>query len=139
MLYMRLSKALYGMLRAALLFYKRLQSMLKDMGFKVNPYNPCGVNMMADGGKTTICWHGDNLKISHRDKAIVSEFAMTLAKEFGPKTTLSRGKVHDYLGMDLDFGTCQRTMIISMIKYLQKVIDEFPEILRVNLVCSLFI
>ena len=46
----------------------------------------------------------DDLKISHRDKAIVSEFAIALAKEFGPKTTISRGKVHDYLGMDLNFG-----------------------------------
>ena len=31
MLYVRLSKALYGMLRAALLFYKRLRSDLEGM------------------------------------------------------------------------------------------------------------
>ena len=36
MLYERLSKALYGMLRAALLFYKRQRSTLKDMEFQVN-------------------------------------------------------------------------------------------------------
>ena len=40
MLYVRLSKSLYLMLRAALLFYKRLRSYLKNMGFKVNPYDP---------------------------------------------------------------------------------------------------
>ena len=33
MLYVRLSKSLYGMLRAALLFYKRLRSDLDNMGF----------------------------------------------------------------------------------------------------------
>ena len=33
MLYVRLSKALYGMLRAALLFYKRLRSDLENMGW----------------------------------------------------------------------------------------------------------
>ena len=33
MLYVRLRKALYGMLRAALLFYKRLRSDLENMGF----------------------------------------------------------------------------------------------------------
>ena len=65
-----------------------------------------------------MCWHVDDLKISHRDKAIVSEFVMTLAKEFGPKTTIPRGKVHGYLGRDLDFGTNPGTMILSMIKYL---------------------
>ena len=50
MLYVRLSKALYGMLRAALLFYKRLQSTLEDMGFEVNPYDPCIANIMVDRG-----------------------------------------------------------------------------------------
>ena len=90
---------------------------------------------MLDGGQITVCWHVDDLKISHRDEAIVSEFAMALAKEFGPKTTISRGKVHDYLGMDLNLGTCPGTMIISVIRYLQKVIDEFPEVLRSTKVC----
>ena len=50
MLYVRLSKALYGMLQAALLFYKRLRSTLEDMGFEDNPYDPCVANMMVDGG-----------------------------------------------------------------------------------------
>ena len=40
MLYFRLRKALYGMLRAALLFYKRLRNDLENMGFEINPYSP---------------------------------------------------------------------------------------------------
>ena len=85
------------MLRAALLFYKRLRSTLEEMGFEINPDDPCVANMMVEGGQITVCWHVDDLKISHRNEAIVSEFAMALAKEFGRKTTISRGKVHDYL------------------------------------------
>ena len=77
----------------------------------------------------------DDLKISHRDEATVSEFTMAIAKKFGQKTAISRGKVHDYLGMDLDFGTCPGTMILSMIRYLQKVIDKFPEVLRGTKAC----
>ena len=45
MLYVRLLKALCGMLRAALLFYKRLRKDLENMGFKINPYNPCRSTM----------------------------------------------------------------------------------------------
>jgi hypothetical protein len=88
MLYVRLSKALYGMLRAALLFYKRMRSTLEEMGFEINPYDLCVANMMVEGGKITVCWHVDDLKISHRDKAIVSEFVIVLAREFRPKTTI---------------------------------------------------
>ena len=60
---------------------------------------------------------------------------IALAKEFELKTTISRGKVRSYLGMDLDFGTSPGTMIISMIKYLQKTVDEFPEVLRGTKAC----
>ena len=55
MIYVRLSKALYGMLRAALLFYKRLRSDLKNMGFVVNPYDPCVANRMVNGSRMTVC------------------------------------------------------------------------------------
>ena len=48
---------------------------------------------------------------------------------YGPKTTISRSKVHDYLVMQLNFGTCPGSMIISMIKYLQKILDKWPEVL----------
>ena len=55
MLYVRLSKAIYGMLRAALLLYKRLRSDLDDRGFVFNPYVPCPVNKMAYGAQMTVC------------------------------------------------------------------------------------
>ena len=48
MLYVRLFKALYGMLRDALLFYKRPKKDLKNMRFEINPYNPCVTNMMVN-------------------------------------------------------------------------------------------
>ena len=78
----------------------------------------------------TVCWHFDDLKISHRDEDMVTAFAVDMANIYRVKTTISRGRVHDYLGMELDFGTCPGTLIISVIKYLQKIIDEFTEVLR---------
>ena len=55
MLYVKLSKALYGMLRSALLFYKKLASELIKMGFEINPYNPCVANKMINGCQMTVC------------------------------------------------------------------------------------
>ena len=72
MMYARLSKALYGMLRDALLFYKRLRSDLENMGFKINPYDPCVANKMVNGHQMNICWHVDDLKVSHKVKNAVT-------------------------------------------------------------------
>ena len=40
-LFVKLQKALYGMLKSALLFYKNLLTDLVTKGFTKNPYNPC--------------------------------------------------------------------------------------------------
>ena len=94
MLYVLLIKSLYGVLRAALLFYKILRSDLDNMGFVVNPYDPCVANRMVNRIQITVCWHVDDLKVSHVDENAVTAFALKLARLYGPKTTISRGKIH---------------------------------------------
>ena len=126
MLYVKLNKALYGLLKSALLFYKKLVSELEDLGFKLNPYDPCVANRMVNGSQQTVCWHVDDLKVSHVDAAVNTQLILELAKNYGPGVTISRGKVHDYLGMDLDY-TGNKNVKISMIKYLKKIIIAFPE------------
>ena len=59
----------------------------------------------------------------------MSAFAIQIAETYGPKTTISMGKVHDYLGTRLDFGMCPGSMIISMINYLLKILDKWTEVL----------
>ena len=48
-LYDKVQKALHGMLKSALLFYRKLRGDLESMGFKINPYNPCVANMIING------------------------------------------------------------------------------------------
>ena len=46
-LYVRLKKVLYGLLRYSLLFYRKLRRGLEAYGFKINPYDPCVGNKMV--------------------------------------------------------------------------------------------
>ena len=46
-----------------------------------------------------------------------------------PNITVSRGETHDYLGMDLDYST-KGAVKVSMIKYLRKVFEDFPELIK---------
>ena len=87
--------------------------------------------MMMNSPQMTVCWHVDNPKVSHKEESAVNVFVLKICKIFGNSTKLSRGKVHEYLGMDMDWSQ-YRTMIVSMIKYLQKTIDDFPEVIRSN-------
>ena len=53
-LYLGLQKALYGMMKSALLFYRKLVSELREMGFEINPYEPCVANKTINGTQMKI-------------------------------------------------------------------------------------
>ena len=72
----------------------------------------------------------DDLKVSHKDDNAVTALAKKLAEIYGPKTIVYHKKVHEYLGMDIDWASVPGTMIVSMLKNLYKVIEEFPEVLQ---------
>jgi hypothetical protein len=126
-LFVKLKKALYGTLKAALLFWKRLSSQLKKWGFKLNPYDPCVANKMINGNQCTILWHVDDLKISHVDAKVVTDIIKLLESEFGKEAPLTqtRGKVHDYLGMTIDFSIPGKVKF-TMIDYIESMLDELP-------------
>ena len=123
-LFVKLQKALYGMLKSALLFYKKLLTDLVAKGFTVNPYDPCVVTKMIRGKQMTICWHVDDLKVSHKRGAEVKKLESWLRSIYG-NITVSEGSKHTYLGMDLDYsedGKCH----VTVAGYTKEVIDEFP-------------
>ena len=127
-LYVELRKALYGTLKAALLFWKRLTGELKNWGFEINPYDWCVANKTIEGKQCTILWHVDDLKISHVNPDVVTQVIQQLEKEFGVEAPLTktRGKVHEYLGMTLDYST-PGTVQFSMINYIKGMLEELPD------------
>eukprot|EP00957_Ditylum_brightwellii_P210976 15365620-Ditylum_brightwellii.AAC.2 len=125
MLYMKIQKALYGCLKSTLLFYNKLVGDLKELGFEVNPYDQCIANLMIRGKQMTICWHVENLKISHIDSREVTKMLDILQKKYGKMKT-TRGKVHNYIGMTLNFRKRGKVRI-GMVKYTKEIIETFPE------------
>jgi hypothetical protein len=53
-LYVKLLKTLYGYLKSTLLFYRKLWGDLHSLGYKINPYNPCGTNKTIHGSQMTV-------------------------------------------------------------------------------------
>jgi hypothetical protein len=72
-IYVKLEKALYGTLQAALLFWRNLSGFLMEEGFTLNPYDECVANKMINGQQCTIVWHVDDLKISHVSEEVTEQ------------------------------------------------------------------
>ena len=78
-LYVQLEKAVYGMMKSALLFYCKLVADITSLGYVINPYDPCVSNKMINGKQITICWHVDDLIIGHVESSVVTTFLTWLA------------------------------------------------------------
>ena len=115
------------MLQAALLWYKKFKNDLEEQGFKFNPYDPCVANRMIKGSQHTILFHVDDLKCSHKKKTVNDEFAKWLEETYGQhgKVKIHCGKVHDYLGMKLDYSE-KKKIKIDMRDYVKGMLDSFP-------------
>jgi hypothetical protein len=97
------------------------------LGFEVNPCDWCVANKTINGKQCTILWHVDDLKISQVDPAVVTNVIDWLEKVFGVEgpLTKTRGSLHYYLGMTLDFSS-EGKVKITMVDYIQNMLDKLP-------------
>jgi len=109
-----------------LLFYKKLRKDMESIGFVVNPYDPCVANMMVEGKQLTITWHVDDLKASHVNPGLIKSFInwIMFMYEDVTKVKASRGKKHDYLGIEIDY-SIDGKVIFNMKTYVEKMMKEF--------------
>lgn len=124
-LYMQLHKALYGTIKAAILWYETFVETLEGEGFKLNPYDPCVANKDVDGDQCTIAWYVDDNKISHKDTKVVDEVIAAIEKKHG-KMTVKRGKKHVFVGIGIEF-TDEKTVKIMMKDYITESIEQFEQ------------
>jgi hypothetical protein len=94
---------------------------LVSVGFKINPYDLCIANKTVDGTQMTICFHVDDCKLSHHSSRANDNMIDWLCQEYesifedgSGQMTVSRGRVHKYLGMTLDYTIPGQVNISSM-------------------------
>jgi len=103
--------ALYGMLQAALLWYKKFGSDSESIGYVFNPYDPCIANKIIDGKQHTIRFHVNNIMASLVSSLVNNKFADWLNSMCGHcgKVKQTRGNVHHYLAMHFDLATTAKS------------------------------
>lgn len=132
-LYVKLLNALYGIMKAALLFYQHFVGDLESIGFQLNPYDPCVANKMVDGNQLTIVWHVDDLKISHKAEKTVTRMVTWLKRTYermfddgSGAMKICRGKLHEYLGMTIDYRV-KGQVTFSMVTYIEEIVALFSK------------
>ena len=95
----------------------------------MSPYDTCVSNRMVNEKQHTVACHVGDLKSNYVDPKVNNYFQKWFEKMYGSNdighAEASRGKVHEYLAMTLDY-TGEGKLKIDMSKYLDSIITEFP-------------
>jgi hypothetical protein len=73
-------------------------------------------------------WHVDDIKVSHEDPEVVTQVLKLFEDVYGSKDgplTITRGKVHNYLGMMIDLSVVGK-VDFTMIDSIRNMLDEIP-------------
>ena len=99
----------------------------------MNPYEPCVANKTIEGSQMTTCFHVDDCKLSQRKKKVNDRMIEWLRQKYesvfedgSGKMTVSRGKVHECLGMRIDFSIPRRVQI-TMFDNVEDIITAFEK------------
>jgi hypothetical protein len=132
-LYVRMLMALYGMLIASILWYKKFRKDIESIGFEMNPYDICVANRTAKGVQHPVTWYADDVKSSHVNSEVNDDFEAWCEQKYGNDeichVKVVRGKTHNYLAMILDYNT-PGAMKVDMRYYIDRMIDDFPYPIR---------
>jgi len=96
----KLKKALYGCKQSSLLWYNKLSSILRQLGYCCNQYDECVWNKLVDGVQVTVAFHVDDLLLTCDRKEILDTEVKSIGGNFSGYTT---GKFNEamFLGMHI--------------------------------------
>jgi hypothetical protein len=116
-----------------LLYYRKFVNSLMDIDFVINPYDPCVTNKIIEGEQMTICFHVDDCKFSHRKNKVMDSMIEYIRQEYDSifedgsgAMTVSRFKIHKYLGMTLDY-TVRGQVKITIFDYIDEILNAFDK------------
>ena len=116
-------------------FLFEVEKDLESIGFVLNLYNPCVANKVIRGKQMTICWHVDDIKVSHKSSKVLDTFIQGLKDKYEEKDIgklkAAQGKKHTYLGIDLDYSK-PGEVSLSMINYVKEMLEAFPDQGEIN-------
>ena len=140
-LYGKLTKAVYGTLLGAILFYHKLSDQLYKWGYKQNPYDPCTFNKMVNDEQLTIQFHVDDLRCSHMEQKVWDDLVKDLNNVFQTnkkELVETKGDIHKYLGLTIDFSGKYNLdepnkpgqFIFTMFDYIEDIVASAPPDMR---------
>lgn len=98
-IYVRLKRALYGLIQSSRLWYLKLKNSLLEFGFNVNMNDQCVFQYKDEVNEMLICVYVDDILVTSNNQETIQKLDLFLQKKF-QSITMNNGNIHCYLGMN---------------------------------------
>jgi len=123
----KLTKALYGLVQSAMLWYRTIAGFLTKNGFVVNDYDKCVLNKTLNGTQITICLYVDDMLCTCKDESLIEDMKRMLIEEYRDIQE-KNGTEISYLGMMLRLK--EGRIELSMEHYIRELIKSYGRELK---------
>jgi hypothetical protein len=118
----KLKKGQYGCIESARLWYNTISAKMVALGYDINPYDGCVFTKKTERGQVTVCLYVDDIFATAESKEDLEQLIGELTEEY-KALTVTRGKIHEYVGMLFEFGE-KGTVHVTTEKYTDGVLEE---------------
>ena len=116
---------LYGLPQSAKLWYDEVSSKLKGFGYVASESDQCCfIKFDKNGKRSIVALYVDDFAHWYEDSRFDDKLIAVLEEHYG-KLTVSKGDSGIYVGVEFDYNRQDRSVVLSMRKYLSKVLKDF--------------
>jgi hypothetical protein len=119
----KLTRALYGLVQSAQIWYQEITRTLEADGFTRNKYDLCVFNKVVNDEQVSIYLHVDDLLLTSKNEAALHDVFYLLRQKYDKenKMKLKTGKIHSFLGTTFDFSNDGAVNIVQS-KFVQEIL-----------------
>ncbi|KAJ0390641.1 hypothetical protein P43SY_010880 [Pythium insidiosum] len=121
---LKLKKALYGLKQAGNAWFKTIQRLLVETGFKPCGGDTCVFVKRVRNEFIYICLYVDDMVVAARTSELVDDVKRAIASRFRIKEL---GYVRHLLGMEIAYDQKARTMTVTQTQYIKTIVDRFNQ------------
>ena len=97
----KLTRALYGCVQSALLWFNKLRAILEEARFVANPYDMCVFNRMHKDKQIMVAFHVNDLLVTSQSDKAFTDLISFLQSRFTAVTAELSNK-HSYLAVTIE-------------------------------------
>jgi len=121
-IYIKLRKALYGLIQSPAAWYQTMHKVLKSIGFHQSSFDKCLFINSTNGMLVGV--HVDDFLVIAKNSGHIKEFHEALLRHFS-NVSIDQSPCFSYIGLNIKINSTNQSIELSQIGYIDKILAKY--------------